>query len=288
QAADMIFGIGGGKAVDTCKALAYQIDKPLFTFPTVCSNCASSTQTCIMYYPDHTMREMYYPKRCARHVFINTAVIADSPAKYMWAGIGDALAKEYETELVSRADIKDLKMTHSPYLGIGIAKCCTQPLLKYGEKTMEQMEKKEPGYELEQVALAVIITAGLASILNADPLERFYYNTCIAHCFYNAYTVTSKAHEHLHGEVVSYGILVQLAYDKNYDELAKLLEFYKALKLPTTMADVELDPSEVKLLVDQAEKMVEWPYIPGVTKENFTAAILDEDKFAKEWMKANA
>ena len=43
QAADMVFGVGGGRAVDTCKVFCDQLDKPLFTFPTIASNCAACT-----------------------------------------------------------------------------------------------------------------------------------------------------------------------------------------------------------------------------------------------------
>ena len=33
--ADIIFGVGGGRAVDTCKVVADKLDKPIFTFPTL-------------------------------------------------------------------------------------------------------------------------------------------------------------------------------------------------------------------------------------------------------------
>ena len=36
--ADMIFAVGGGKALDTGKALAEQLSVPGFTFPTIASN----------------------------------------------------------------------------------------------------------------------------------------------------------------------------------------------------------------------------------------------------------
>ena len=41
--ADMIFAVGGGRAVDTCKTAADLMHKPLFTFPTLGSNCAGCT-----------------------------------------------------------------------------------------------------------------------------------------------------------------------------------------------------------------------------------------------------
>ena len=42
QQADMVFAVGGGKALDTCKCLCIEDDKPIFTFPTIASNCAAT------------------------------------------------------------------------------------------------------------------------------------------------------------------------------------------------------------------------------------------------------
>lgn len=47
--ADMLFAIGGGKATDTVKTLADMTGKPVFTFPTIASNCSSCTSVSIMY-----------------------------------------------------------------------------------------------------------------------------------------------------------------------------------------------------------------------------------------------
>ena len=35
--ADMLFAVGGGKAIDTCKVLAHDTHRPFFTFPTIAS-----------------------------------------------------------------------------------------------------------------------------------------------------------------------------------------------------------------------------------------------------------
>lgn len=91
--ADMVFAVGGGRATDTAKWATHLLKKPLFTFPTLASNCASVTAVCIMYHPDHSFKGSIYRDRNAYHTFINTEVIAHSPREYFWAGLGDALAK---------------------------------------------------------------------------------------------------------------------------------------------------------------------------------------------------
>lgn len=49
QEADMVFAVGGGRAVDCCKTMADKMGKPVFTFPTIASNCAACTAICVMY-----------------------------------------------------------------------------------------------------------------------------------------------------------------------------------------------------------------------------------------------
>lgn len=45
--ADIIFAIGGGKSLDTCKCLSVKMGKPVFTFPTIASTCAACTSVSI-------------------------------------------------------------------------------------------------------------------------------------------------------------------------------------------------------------------------------------------------
>ena len=42
-AADVAFAIGGGKAIDTVKTAALELNKTVFSVPTICSNCSAAT-----------------------------------------------------------------------------------------------------------------------------------------------------------------------------------------------------------------------------------------------------
>ena len=65
--ADMIFAVGGGRACDTGKYLANELDKPLFCFPTVASNCAAVTAISVIYHPDGSFANTTIPKQRTIH-----------------------------------------------------------------------------------------------------------------------------------------------------------------------------------------------------------------------------
>lgn len=207
--ADMIFGIGGGKALDTAKALAFTVDKPVFTFPTIASNCAGTTAVSIMYNSDGSFKEPFFFSAPAKHCFIYTPVIAKSPWKYIWAGMGDTYAKYFESKMSSRGE----DLVHYHALGVTVSELCLYPLLKYGKKALDDFKAGINSFEVEQAVLSVVVTTGIASILlTAEHIID--YNTGLAHAVF--YALTSYPHieeRHLHGEVVGYGVLILLLVD---------------------------------------------------------------------------
>lgn len=122
--ADIAFAIGGGKAVDTVKTAAKELDKTVFSVPTICSNCSSATAIAVVYNDDHSLKGYAYPDAPA-HIFINPAIIAAAPEEYFWAGIGDALSKQPEVEYAT----SEAELTHTGTLGLTLAHTCTDPLM---------------------------------------------------------------------------------------------------------------------------------------------------------------
>ena len=87
---------------------------------------------------------------------------------------------------------------------------------------------------------------------------------------------------------MSLGILVLLTLDKQFETRDRLFPFYKALGLPMTMEAIDLPEADLPTLVEKSSTMDNWHYVPTpITKEQFTQAILDTDKAAKEWLAAH-
>ncbi|NME36051.1 MULTISPECIES: iron-containing alcohol dehydrogenase family protein [Fusobacterium] len=243
----MIFAFGGGKACDTCKVLSEKLDKPLFTFPTIASTCASVTSVCAMYYPNGVYRDLFFKKAPAVHTFINTQIIAEAPTKYLWAGIGDTLGKGYEPEFSARG--KELDYPNK--LGITLSSLCKEPLFEYGDKGLKDCENNISSKELEETILTIIVTTGLVS--NSLKMS---YNSGLAHAVcYGFSTIKEVEENHLHGELVSYGVLVLEMMDKNYKELDKLINFYKKINLPISYKNFNVEIKDMTSVFDKASSV---------------------------------
>lgn len=257
EEADIIFAVGGGKAIDTAKVLAQRTNKVFFTFPTIASTCAACTSLGILYHPDGSLREYSFSPVPSKHIFIDSEIIANAPDKYLWAGIGDSMAKYFESSVSSRGD----ELTHSQEMGVAIASMCNGPFLKYGVKALEDCRKNVVSGELEEILLGVIVSTGFASnMLNID------LTTGLAHAVYNGFTVVPQIeeHHHLHGEIVSYGILVLLAVDKQEDELRRIHKFNSDLGLPTKLSNLHCSMDDVDTVIEKSLKGIDVRHYPYV------------------------
>ena len=271
--ADMIFAVGGGKAIDTCKVLAHETNRPFFTFPTIASTCASCTSLGIIYHPDGSLREYSFSKIPPNHIFINTEVIANAPDKYLWAGMGDTMAKHYECTISSRNDTP----AHSDAMGIALSSMCAEPIIRWGQQAMADCKAHKVTHELTEVILGIIISTGFVSnFVQVD------YTTGLAHAIYNGFTVlpSTEANHHLHGEVVSYGILVMLTIDKQYEERDKLYRFSRSIGLPTCLRDIHATPGDLAAVTAKALAGIDvrvYPY--PVTEQMIVDGIMELETY---------
>lgn len=269
QAADMIFAVGGGRATDTCKVAADKLDKPLFTFPTIASNCAAVTLVCVMHNLDRSLAGFHYRKEPAKHAFINLDIIAKAPLEYIWAGIGDAFSKAYEPSFSAQNDCLD----HSNMIGVDLAKHCGEPLMKYAVQAYEDCKNGVASEALEQIVLNILITGGIISGL----IETEKYNGAVPHAlFYGSTRIPACEQNHLHGEIVAYGCLPQLMLEGRMEDFEAQFNINRALELPTALKSigVEIGSADYEKLLDGTMSDRCMQYLPyPVSREDVDQAI---------------
>ena len=257
--ADMIFAVGGGKAVDTAKLAALKLEKPYFSFPTIASNCAAASSLAIVYHEDGTFRDFVHFLETARHVFIDTDIIAKAPRQYLWAGIGDTYAKYYEVSVSARGE----QLEHYKSMGTALSRMCMEPLVLYGEKALADNDRGIASYELEQCALAIIITTGWVSMLVARD-HTMDYNGGVAHAlFYSLCELPGFDEDHIHGVVVGFGVLLLLLIDGQEEEYEKLKAFNRKIGLPVSFSEIGVtldDLSRVAERMTEDEDLEHYPY----------------------------
>lgn len=268
--ADMIMGMGGGKALDTAKGAGYEADLPVFTYPTIASTCAATTALSVVYRADGSFDSFYFYERPAYHCFIDLTIIANAPDQYLQAGMGDTIGKFFECHFAARGD----KLQHSSALGREISNMCYTPLLEYGEQALKDCRSHEASVSLKQAVLANIVSKGLVSLMVLDE-----YNCAIAHSVYYALVLLPGFEEkYLHGNVVAYGVLVQLLVDHDREEALKLKEFLQKLDIPTTLKEMEV-PVDRGYLKDVLHETVTGPdmeHIPYEVTEDMIFVAMQE------------
>lgn len=268
--ADMVFAVGGGKALDTCKCLCTTNEKPIFTFPTIASNCAACTTVSIMYNNDGTFLKPHFFVKPAAHAFIDTQIIAQAPYRYMWAGIGDTYAKYYEATISSR----DEQLQHFTALGVSFSRMCLDPLVVYAAKALEDNKTARNSYELEQTVLTIIVTTAIVSIF----LTRDFtpdYNSGLAHAIFYALTKYPIIEQkHLHGEVVGFGVLFALLCDNQEEEFQKIYSLNQTLSLPVTLNQIDITEEEFLETINRIPEMSDVRHYPyKITKDMLKAAL---------------
>lgn len=231
--ADVIIGIGGGKALDTAKLLAHQCQLPIVTIPTSAATCAAWTALSNIYSNDGAFQYDVALTRCPNLLVLDYELIKTAPQRTLVAGIGDAIAKWYEASVSSGSDPATLIIA-----AVQQARVLRDILF---QKSVTALQNPG-GEEWREVVDATVLLAGVIGGLGGARCR-----TVAAHAVHNGLTHIGAAHGALHGEKVAYGILVQLRLEEMLqgNQLAtsarkQLLSFYDEIGLPKTLEDLGL------------------------------------------------
>ncbi|MCD7887415.1 MAG: iron-containing alcohol dehydrogenase, partial [Clostridiales bacterium] len=102
--ANVVVGMGGGKALDTAKAVANRLRVPLVGIPTSASTDAPTSAMSIYYNERHEKIGYEYFSKNPDLVLVDSQIIADAPPRFLAADMGDALATVFEARASQKTD----------------------------------------------------------------------------------------------------------------------------------------------------------------------------------------
>lgn len=237
--ADVIVGVGGGKALDTAKAAARDLGKPVIVFPTIAASDAPCSALAVVYNDDGTVAYDTFLPRNPDLVLVDTVLIAKAPARFLAAGIGDALATWYEAESCRRSGAFNCMKMPGVSLAFEIARSCRDTIFEFGVTALAECDAKHAGPALERVVEANILLSGIGFESGG---------VAAAHAIHHGLCELDDVHHHLHGEKVAIGVLAGLKLHGAEDEFAKVRDFCASVRLPTRLADIGIvDATDEKL-----------------------------------------
>ena len=276
--ADVIIGIGGGKTLDTAKATAFKLNKPVIICPTLASTDAPTSALAIIYKPTGEFESYMHLPFNPNIVLLDTELVVNAPARFLVSGMGDALATYYEAKICVDAGSKNMAGGLSTDAAFALATLCKDTLYKYGVEAKKACEANKVNEAFEKVVEANTLLSGLG--FESSGLAA-------AHSVHDGLTELEETHHFMHGEKVAFGTIVQAVIDENFDELEKIVKFNLELGLPATLEDLGIVEDVKNKVMIVAEKTVHkdetihsYPY--EMTKEIVYNAILDADKLATQ------
>lgn len=284
--ADVIIGLGGGKTLDSAKAIADNLQLPVAILPSLASTDAPCSRLSVIYHADGSFKEYRFYDKNPDLVLVDTRLVAGAPARLLASGIADALATNVEAQAVAKGDNATMLGAKQTLVGNAIAQKCEDTLFAYGHLALESVKQHAVTPALNKIVEANTLMSGVG--FESGGLAA-------AHAIHDGLTaLDGPIHELTHGEKVAYGTLTQLFLEgRSEAEFDRYLAFDLSLGLPTTLADLKIpDVTDEDLLkVGQqatapADTMDRMPF--KVTPDDVAQAMRGVDAYSRAYQARHA
>lgn len=254
--ADLIIGVGGGKTMDTAKAVAHALGRPVIIVPTIASTDAPCSALSVIYKADGSFERYELLPNNPETVLVDTQLVARAPVRFLVAGMGDALATWFEAESCRIRRAANMTGRLGTMTAYALAELCYETLMDYGRIAVTACEQEVVTPALEHVVEANTLLSGLG-------FESGGLAAC--HAIHNGLTALHETHEFWHGEKVAIGVLAGLFLtDQDSARIDEVYDFCLDVGLPVTLSDIGLKP----VTDEKLQTVAEAACAPGETIHN--------------------
>jgi glycerol dehydrogenase len=254
--ARVVIGAGGGKVLDTARAIAADLSLPVINCPTIASSDAPCSALSVIYTEAGAVEEYRIYRRNPDLVLVDTSIIAKSPVRPLVAGMGDALATWFEAKVCVEGGVKNMRGGASTRSALALAELCYKTLLADGVAAVEALHQQEATDSLERLVEANTLLSGLG--FESSGLAA-------AHAIHNGLTTAPGTHDYMHGEKVAFGLIAQLMLESQPKSVVdEVLAFSSSVGLPITFEDIGIREPSRELLETIARRAT----IPNETIHN--------------------
>lgn len=280
ESCDCIVGLGGGRALDVAKGVS--LGEKLILVPTVASSDAPTSIAAVLYNEDGSLDGYTYGRQNPAVVLVDTAIILQAPARFLTAGMGDALTTYYEAVstfssggLTQAALVTKTRSARPTLAAMAIARECLQTILTQGAAAKTACEEGQLTAAFEDVIEANTLLSGIG--FESGGLSA-------AHAIHDGLTIIAETQRSLHGEKVAFCLLAQFVLtDAPADRWTEVLGFMSTVGLPITLAEIGITEivyeqllavGELACAAHEPMKNLGFP----VTKEMVAAAMITADE----------
>ena len=248
QQCDFVLAVGGGKVIDTSKAVAQKVNCPLAVLPTSASSDAPCSGVAVIYREDGTHSHGIITDHNPDIVMVDTKIIAQAPPRLLAAGMGDALATWPEACACAKSKGNVISGGHSDPAAILLAQQCHDTILRLGQSAFEAAKQHCVTDEFDFVIRAVVLFSGVG--FESGGLAA-------AHAIGDSFSIMRPGWQFLHGERVAFGTMVQLLLEGDIDGLRKVTEFAKRTGLPYRLEQFGIAATDKEVIRQVAKKAAE-------------------------------
>lgn len=276
---DAIIGIGGGKIIDTSKAAANNLNKPVVIVPTIASTDAPCSSLSVVYDQEGVFEKIIYFRKNPDVVLVDSEIIAQAPVRYLISGMGDALSTYFEARACAVSCANNIAGFKQTKTALALSKLCYDILLEDSVNAIHSCEAKVISPALENIIEANILLSGLG--FESGGLAA-------AHSIHNGFSLLKESHRHMHGEKVAFGAIVQLILENApSSEISTVVNYCLRVGLPVCLNDLNCGAVSHDQLMEVAikacaneESIHNMPF--KITAQEVFGAILTADKIGQQ------